>query len=117
MKLIILLMTLLASVMANAAEKPWLKSKTPNELPVYAEAIDCGNITGERAIEIMSGVLIRSRIKPLKWADNLNKDMLNARIFCFEHGDQKGTYQYILALDYSGHSSSGDYFSAMTTNL
>ena len=70
-KFLIIITLALFSFLVNASERPpWfnnaIKSKTPNQLPYYIGVSKDCPIKLTRAESVVEGVLIRSRVKPLK---------------------------------------------------
>lgn len=110
MKKIFLIALLLLSSQLQAEELPaWLypvlKVNNPNELAVWTSAGETCPVTNDDLNEITSGVLIRSRVKPLlgdEWVKN--SVHLQVTVDCARVFVEGNTYAYKTAITWSNAS-------------
>jgi hypothetical protein len=110
MKKILLIALLLLSSQVQAADPPpWLypvlKVDNPNELAVYVYASPECPVTTDELKEVLSGVLIGSRVKPLLGEEYLKNSLyLSASIGCLEPDKPSGYQVFSIPLAFGSYN-------------
>ncbi len=61
------LLVLMFPIVAVGDPEPWMKKENPNELGVFVFVTKRCPMTDSELRELLEGVLVRSRIKPVSW--------------------------------------------------
>jgi len=69
----LILFVLMLPMVALADPQPWMKKENPNELGVDTWSTDSCPITNSELQELVEGVLVRSRIKPVSFVGELGR--------------------------------------------
>jgi len=97
---------LLLSGVASADPEPWMKKEKPDELGVYVEReSECPEFDIQ---ELVHGVLIRSRVRPLPFTDTPEL-YLNVNVRCIELDNQPNFYSFSSDIRFSYRASLGTY--------
>lgn len=95
---LLLLVLIAAAPLTQASPKPWMKSRAPDQLPVYVFEIPACPLTKEEVTEIIRGELTRARLKMV--ADTRAPLQLWFKMQCNRVSSESENYLFNLEVDF-----------------